>query len=196
MPSKARPNGCTGTGWFVLVFAKDSSWITSRSLWTIDVWIYEDSELKTVVRIHEDWTTDCLVKTQPLHKVFLFYPECSQNTNNMNDAPQPPPIHVAVPDMASSSQTAPPQQDASYSRILAALAALQSGMSTMQLTLSSLQQEVHSINLWVEQSQVDIQECLRHHHPSSSDDKDDAPMDASWFSFASLYFETFWLSFW
>jgi hypothetical protein len=96
----------------------------------------------------------------------------------MDDAPQPPPIHVAVPDMASSSQTAPPQQDASYAQILEALAALQSGMSTMQLTLSSLQQEVHSINLRVEQSQLDIQECLRHHHPSSSYDEDDAPMDA------------------
>jgi hypothetical protein len=81
--SKARPDGCTRIGWFFLVFAKDSSWITSRSLWTIYVWIYEDSDLKTVVRIHEDWTTDCLVKMQPLHKVFLFYPECSQNTNNM-----------------------------------------------------------------------------------------------------------------
>jgi len=50
----------------------------------------------------------------------------------------------------------------------------------MQLTLYSLQQEVHLINLRVEQSQLDIQECLRHHHLSSSDDEDDAPMaDAS-----------------
>jgi len=50
----------------------------------------------------------------------------------------------------------------------------------MQLTLSSLQQEVYSINLRVEQSQLDIQECLMHHHPSSSDDEDDALMaDAS-----------------
>jgi len=64
-------------------------------------------------------------------------------------------------------------------QILEALAALQSGMSTMQLTLSSLQEEVHSLNLRVEQSQLDIQECLRHHHLSSSDDEDDAPMDAS-----------------
>jgi len=31
-------------------------------------WIHEDSELKI----------DYPVKTQPLHKVFLFYPECSQ----------------------------------------------------------------------------------------------------------------------
>jgi hypothetical protein len=50
----------------------------------------------------------------------------------------------------------------------------------MLLTLSSLQQEVHLINLQVEQSQLDIQECLRHHHLSSSDDEVDAPMaDAS-----------------
>jgi hypothetical protein len=69
-----------------------------------------------------------------------------------------------------------------HSRMLAMLrfwrllAALQSGISTMQLTLSSLQQEVHSINLCVEQSQLDIQECLKHHHPSSSDDEDDAQM--------------------
>jgi len=68
----------------------------------------------------------------------------------MDDAPQPPPIHVVVPDMTSSSQTAPPQQDASYAQTLEALAALQRGMSTMQLTLLSLQQKVHSINLRVE----------------------------------------------
>jgi len=109
--------------------------------------------------------------------------------DDMYDAPQPLPIHVVVPDMASFSQT--PQQDASYAQILEPLAELQSGMSTMRLTLSAMQQEVHSINLWVEQSQLDIQEWLRHHHPSSSDDEDDAPMDATWFSFSSLYFKTF-----
>jgi hypothetical protein len=59
----------------------------------------------------------------------------------------------------------------------------------MQLNLSSLQQEVHSINLRVEQSQLDIQECLRHHHPSSSDDEDDAPMaNASGSFFSSCCF--------
>jgi hypothetical protein len=46
--SKARSDGCTGTGWFVLVFLMDSSWISSKNLWTVDVWIYEDSDLKTV----------------------------------------------------------------------------------------------------------------------------------------------------
>jgi hypothetical protein len=49
-------------------------------------------------------------------------------------------------------------------------------MSFMQLAISTMQQEVHSINLRVEQRQLDIQECLKHHHLSSSDDEDDAPM--------------------
>jgi hypothetical protein len=44
----------------------------------------------------------------------------------------------------------------------------------MQVTMSSMQQEIHSINLRVEQNQLDLQECLKFHHPSSSDDGDDA----------------------
>jgi hypothetical protein len=39
-----------------------------------------------------------------------------------------------------------------------------------------MQQEVHSINLQVEQNKLDLQECLKFHHPSSNDDEDDAPM--------------------
>jgi hypothetical protein len=46
----------------------------------------------------------------------------------------------------------------------------------MQLSMSSMQQEVHSINLRVEQNQLDLRECLKFHHPSNSDDEDDAPM--------------------
>jgi hypothetical protein len=42
--------------------------------------------------------------------------------------------------------------------------------------MSSMQHEVHSINLRVEQNQLDLRECLKFHHPSSSDDEDDAPM--------------------
>jgi hypothetical protein len=76
--------------------------------------------------------------------------------DDLDDVPQPPPIPVGIPDMTSFSQTAPPQQDVSYAQILEALATLQSGMSTMQLTLSSLEQEAHSINLRVEQCQLDI----------------------------------------
>jgi hypothetical protein len=100
--------------------------------------------------------------------------------------PPPPPIPVGIPSVASSSQTAlPPQQDASYSQIMEALAAIQGGMSTMQLSMSSMQesistmqQAVHSINLCVEQNQLDLRECLKFHHPASSDHEDDAPRDA------------------
>jgi hypothetical protein len=54
--------------------------------------------------------------------------------------PLPPPIPVAVPDMASSSQTIPPhQQDVSYAQILEALASIQGGMSSVQLTMSFMQ---------------------------------------------------------
>jgi hypothetical protein len=60
-----------------------------------------------------------------------------------------------------------------------ALAALQGGMSSMQVSMSSMQQSissiqllVHSIDRRVEQNQLDLQECLKYHHPSSSDDED------------------------
>jgi hypothetical protein len=61
--------------------------------------------------------------------------------DDQDDDPQPLHIHVVVPDMASSSQTAPPppQQDADYAQILEALAALQGGMSSIQLAISSMQ---------------------------------------------------------
>jgi len=62
-----------------------------------------------------------------------------------------------------------------------------------------MQQEVHSINLWVEQNQLDLRECLKFHHPSNSDEEDDAPMaEATWASFVFLLlylFETFVLYF-
>jgi cell division protein FtsL len=85
-------------------------------------------------------------------------------------------INLHVPNIASSSQTAPlsPQQDVVSTHILVALASLQGGMSSIQQAMSSMQQEVHSINLHVEQSQLDIQECLKYHRLSSSDDEDDA----------------------
>jgi hypothetical protein len=59
--------------------------------------------------------------------------------------------------------------------------------------ISAMQQEVHSINLRMEQNQIDLRECLKFHHPSSSDDEDDAPMaDASWFSFLVVVCDLFW----
>jgi len=57
-------------------------------------------------------------------------------------------MHVAFPDVDSSSHTVPPE--ANYSQIMEALAAIQGGMTTMQQSLSSLQLEVRSINKRVE----------------------------------------------
>jgi hypothetical protein len=124
----------------------------------------------------------------PISKQTLMKSDAQLRHDDQDEDPQPALVYVEMPNIASSSQTTPPpsQQDAGYAQILEALAALQGGLSSMQLTMSSMQQfiftmqqEVHSINLRVEQSQLDIQECLKHHHPSSSssDGEADAPMD-------------------
>jgi predicted nucleic acid-binding Zn-ribbon protein len=49
---------------------------------------------------------------------------------------------------------------------------MQVTMSSMQQSISSIQLEVHSINKRVEQNQLDLKECLKYHHPSSDDDED------------------------
>jgi hypothetical protein len=83
---------------------------------------------------------------------------------------------VGFLDMASSSQTVPPSEPKiNFSQIMEALAAIQGGMSTMQQSITAMQLEVHSINKRVEQNQLDLKECLKYHHPDSSDDEDDAP---------------------
>jgi hypothetical protein len=53
---------------------------------------------------------------------------------------------------------------------------MQLSMSSMQQSISAMQQKVHSIHLRVEQNQIDRRECLMFHHPSNSDDEDDALM--------------------
>jgi hypothetical protein len=70
---------------------------------------------------------------------------------DQDEAPQHPPIHVEMADIASSSQTAPPpsQIDAVLAQILASLESLHGGMS-------SLQWVVHFMKLHVEQCQLDI----------------------------------------
>jgi hypothetical protein len=124
----------------------------------------------------------------PLSKQTLMKSNAQLQRDDPDDdeVPQPPHIPVGIPSMASSSQTTlPPQQDANYSQIMEALAAIQGGMSTMQLSMSTMQQSistmqqiVHSINLRVEQNQLDLRECLKFHHPASSDDGDDEPKAA------------------
>jgi len=44
----------------------------------------------------------------PISRKKLMKSNTQLRRDDMDDAPQPPPIHVAVPDMASSSQTSPP----------------------------------------------------------------------------------------
>jgi hypothetical protein len=121
----------------------------------------------------------------PIGKMTLMKSNAQLRRDDSDDD-VPTAMPVGFPDMASSSQTVPPSEpDVNYYQIMEALAAIQGGMSTMQLSMSSMQQsittmqqEVHSINLRVEQNQLDLRECLKYHHPSSSDDEDDAPRDA------------------
>jgi hypothetical protein len=115
----------------------------------------------------------------PLSKQTLMKSNAQLRRDDPDDdeVSPPPPIPVGIPCVESSLQIAPPPpQDASYSQIMEASATIQGGISSMQLSMSSMQQEVHSINLHVEQNQLDLRECLKLHHPSSSDDEDDAPM--------------------
>jgi hypothetical protein len=57
-----------------------------------------------------------------------------------SDDDVPPAMPVCFPDMASSFQTVLPSElEVSYSQIMEALAAIQGGMSTMQLSMSSMQ---------------------------------------------------------
>jgi len=68
-----------------------------------------------------------------------------------NDVPPPPPIPIGIPSVPSFSQTVlRSKPEVSYSQIMEALAAIQGGMSSMHLSMTSMQQKVHSINLWVE----------------------------------------------
>jgi hypothetical protein len=55
---------------------------------------------------------------------------------------------------------------------------MQVNMSSMKQSIASMQLEVHSINKRVEQNQLDLKECLKYHHPDSSDDEDDAARTA------------------
>jgi hypothetical protein len=93
-----------------------------------------------------------------------------------DEVPIPAAMPVGFPDMASSSQTVPPSEpEIIFSQIMEALVSIQGGMSTMQQSITSMQQEVHSINKRVEQNQLDLRECLKYHHPGSSDDEDNEP---------------------
>jgi hypothetical protein len=111
---------------------------------------------------------------QPLSKQTLMKSNAQLRRDDYDDD-MPAATHAAFPDVSSSSHTVPPSEpEANYSHIMEALAAIQGGMTTMQQSISSLQLEVRSINKRVEQTHLDLQECLRVHHRGSSDDEDDA----------------------
>jgi hypothetical protein len=111
---------------------------------------------------------------QPFRKQTLMKSNAQLRRDDSDDD-MPAAMHVTFPDVASSSCTVPPSEpEATYSQIMEALATIQGGMSTMQQPISSLQMEVWSINKRVEQTHLDLQQCLRVHHPGSSDDEDDA----------------------
>jgi hypothetical protein len=118
---------------------------------------------------------------QPISKQTLMKSN-AQLWRDDSDDEEPPPaaMPVGFPDMASSSHIVPPSEpEVNYAQIMEDLAALQGGMSSLQVSMSSMPQSmssiqlaVHSIDRRVEQNQVDLQECLKYHHPSSSDDED------------------------
>jgi len=72
--------------------------------------------------------------------------------------PQPPPD---LPTAAvSSSQVVPPTFD------------IEAVFAQLMTSMSALQWEVNLIGERVEQSQIDIRECLKYHHPKPNDDDD------------------------
>jgi hypothetical protein len=115
---------------------------------------------------------------QPISKQTLMKSNAQLRRDDSDDeVPIPAAMPVVFPNMASSSQTVSSSElEYNFSQIIAALTAIQGGMSTMQQSITSMQLEVHSINKHVEQNQLDLRECLKYHHPDSTDDEDSAPM--------------------
>jgi hypothetical protein len=120
---------------------------------------------------------------QPISKQTLMKSNAQLRRDDSDDEEPPPTaMPVSFPDMASSSHTVPQSEpEVNYAQIMEALAALQGGMSSLQVSMSSMLQSmssmqlaVHSIDRRVEQNQLDLQECLKYHHPSSNDDEDGA----------------------
>jgi hypothetical protein len=75
------------------------------------------------------------------------------------DVPQPPP-NLPTAAAPSSSQAVPPSFD------------IKATFAQLMTSMSALQQEVNLIGERVEQSQIDIRECLKYHHPKQNDDDD------------------------
>jgi hypothetical protein len=95
---------------------------------------------------------------QPLSKQTLMKSNAQLQRDDSNDeVPILAAMPIGFPDMASSSQTVPSlEPQIIVFQIMEALAAIQGGMSTMRQSITSIQQEVRSINKRVEQNQLDL----------------------------------------
>jgi hypothetical protein len=108
---------------------------------------------------------------QPISKQTLMKSNAQLRRDDSDDeVPPPTAMTVGFPDIASSSHTVPPSEpEVNYAQIMEALAGV--------YVLHAAVYEFHavscaSIDRRVEQNQLDLQECLKYHHPSSSDDED------------------------
>jgi hypothetical protein len=68
MPSKARPDGCTGNGCFALEFTRTLHEYLQDACDKSHDFVCTLSEYMKILNLR----TDHPVKSQPLHKVFLF----------------------------------------------------------------------------------------------------------------------------
>jgi hypothetical protein len=77
---------------------------------------------------------------QPISKQTLMKSNAQLRRDDSDDeVPIPAAMPVVFPDMASSSQTAPPSEpEINFSQIMEALAAIQGGMNTMQQSITSI----------------------------------------------------------
>jgi hypothetical protein len=117
---------------------------------------------------------------QPLSKQTLMKSN-AQLRRDESDDDMLTAMHVAFPEVASSSYTVPPSEpEVNFSQVMEALAAIQGGMTTMQQSIFSMQLEMWPFGKRVEQTHLDLQECLQVHHPDSSDDEAATPKAARW----------------
>jgi hypothetical protein len=77
---------------------------------------------------------------QPISKQTLMKSDAQLRRDDSDDVEPPPAaMPVGFPDMASSSYTVPPSKpEVNYAQISEALAALQGGMSSLQVSMSSM----------------------------------------------------------
>jgi hypothetical protein len=71
-----------------------------------------------------------------------------------------PPLDLPTAAASSSSQAVPPSFD------------IEAAFAQLMTSMSALQREVNLKEERVENSQIDIRECIKYHHPKPNDDDD------------------------